>query len=259
MNTRVLPALVKEDDGETEGQGSGASKRPRILVVEDNEIALKVIVVSLLKADVIVDAASNGTEALTYWKGAQYVGGYSLVISDLLMPELGGLELARRIRQMETGEKRVPMIAVSAQAGAPARAQALEAGFDLFLKKPIGAPEVRNALRLFLQGVVPSSSPLFQKETLLDAVGGDVAAAREIESVFRKQGLDDLAEALRQLQLGELEGAIFVLRRLGQSARSVGALEVACRCQALTEKTSPKELVRAIEGLRSLILQGGRP
>jgi CheY-like chemotaxis protein len=86
-----------------------------------------------------VTTVRSGPEAIAVYPDWAAGGGERVVISDLSMPQLDGLGLIRRIRQLE-GERRlprVPAIGFSAQADLYPRRSVIGAGFDLFLAKPI--------------------------------------------------------------------------------------------------------------------------
>ena len=107
-------------------------RRPRILVVEDNEtnLALMLDLLSLRDYDVLV--ARDGIEAIEVVATSRP----DLVLMDVRMPTMGGLEATRRIRALPGGE-RMPIIAVTASTGGAAGEQQVVAGCDAHLAKPI--------------------------------------------------------------------------------------------------------------------------
>ncbi|MFA6872725.1 MAG: response regulator [Bacteroidaceae bacterium] len=101
----------------------------RILVAEDNE-SNALVVFSCLKNKYDLVRASNGKEAFAIMK----VQSFDLILMDLKMPEMDGIEATRKIREFNT---KVPIIAVTAYAFEEERAQAIEAGCNGILTKPI--------------------------------------------------------------------------------------------------------------------------
>jgi CheY-like chemotaxis protein len=106
----------------------------QILLVEDNLVNQKVAQRLLEKAGHTVTIAANGREALTRVAG----GGYDLVLMDVQMPEMDGLEATMAIRATErqTG-RRLPIVALTADAMTGDRERCLEAGMDGYVTKPV--------------------------------------------------------------------------------------------------------------------------
>lgn len=103
---------------------------PLILVVDDNRGIRELINYGLKREYRIVEAES-GTEAIGKLQGELP----DLVVTDLMMPEMDGMELLRRIR--ETSEmKHIPVIFLSAKTTVDAQVNALESGAEVFLTKP---------------------------------------------------------------------------------------------------------------------------
>lgn len=111
----------------------------RILVVEDNLDNRRILVYRLRRiADFEIVEASNGQEALDIVQGDNPP---DLIFMDLKMPVMDGWEATRRIRELERGKK-IPIIALTAQAMAGDEEKALAAGCDDYLAKPIVDPDV---------------------------------------------------------------------------------------------------------------------
>lgn len=109
------------------------TRRYRVLVVEDNSINQKVALGYLTKAGHRVDVASNGVEAVSAVRALPY----DVVLMDMQMPEMDGLDATRAIRQLGDGRGRVPIIGLTANATADDREACLGAGMDDYLTKPI--------------------------------------------------------------------------------------------------------------------------
>jgi len=104
----------------------------RILVVDDDEMVLMALEELLKPEGYEVHAFSSGTEALKKLDE----DGFDLLMMDVIMPEMDGFELCRRVRQKEK-YKEVPIVFLTAKSRDEDRAKGLEAGANLFLSKPI--------------------------------------------------------------------------------------------------------------------------
>ncbi len=124
--------------------GSGPrSRQPRILLAEDNAINQKVAIQMLKRLGYSADVAANGREALQ----ALERQSYDIVLMDVQMPEMDGLEAAGRIRELWPCGPRI--IALTAYALEGDRERCLAAGMDEYISKPIQLEELRRALEIF--------------------------------------------------------------------------------------------------------------
>jgi len=127
-----------------------AGRRPfaaRILLVEDSPVNQMVALGILEHLGYAADVAEHGRAALA----ALAERDYALVLMDMLMPEMDGLEATAAIRARERGtDRRVPILAMTANAIQGDRERCIEAGMDDYLAKPIRIDQVRAALDRWL-------------------------------------------------------------------------------------------------------------
>jgi len=107
----------------------------RVLLAEDNPINALLARTLLARAGCIVTAVQDGEEAVA----ASIAGAFDLILLDIRMPRLDGLEAAQRIRAGRGPNAGAPIVALTADTGGNERVQALKAGMDDFLTKPIDA------------------------------------------------------------------------------------------------------------------------
>jgi signal transduction histidine kinase len=121
------------------------SQKPVVLVVDDNA-DLRLYMSDLLSAHYRVLTANDGCEALDRIR----VAAPDLVVSDVMMPRMTGIELVQAIRS-DPATVAIPIILLSARAGEEASAEGLDAGSDDYLTKPFTAHELRVRVRSHLQ------------------------------------------------------------------------------------------------------------
>jgi PAS domain S-box-containing protein len=144
-------ALEKIDTEEAAGQSTGATLKrrhagTRILVVEDNDINREVAQAILEDAGFVVDLAEDGMEAVVMADA----NAYRLVLMDMQMPRMDGLEAAREIRKTHPAGK-LPIIAMTANAFSEDKARCFAAGMDDFVSKPVMPDELYAVLQGWLE------------------------------------------------------------------------------------------------------------
>ncbi len=233
-----------------------------ILVVEDNEINQQVIARQLALLGYAADVAGNGLEALERLGGADY----ALVLTDLHMPAMDGYELtmAERSRERVHGGRRVPIVALTANALKGEAQRCRAAGMDDYLSKPVALDELKAMLDKWLAPAAAAAAEL----AVPDLPGGPAVAVPNLPGgpaiavppaptfqaalpVFRADTLaalvgDDpgiidafLADFCRSAQTLVAQIAADPARagplahQLKSSARAVGALALGARCEQI--------------------------
>ena len=116
----------------------------RVLLVEDHDVNRKVAVGLLRRIGVVPDVAEDGAQALEALREADY----DLVLMDLQMPVLDGIEATRRLRAELPPERQPRVVALTANAFAEDAARCREAGMDGFLAKPVRLEDLRAEVAL---------------------------------------------------------------------------------------------------------------
>jgi CheY-like chemotaxis protein len=117
----------------------------RILVAEDNPVNQALALAVLRKMGYRADVAADGQETID----ALERQAYDLILMDVQMPVMDGLEATRRIRSRYTGEDRPHIVALTANVMAGDREACFVAGMDDFLSKPIRLEEVRSVVEKY--------------------------------------------------------------------------------------------------------------
>jgi signal transduction histidine kinase/DNA-binding response OmpR family regulator len=126
---------------------SQASRQTRLLLVEDNAVNQRVVLAMLRKKEYKIDVANNGQEALDRLHGA--VEPYRLILMDVQMPVLDGLETTRAIRRNPSWNH-LPIIAMTAHAMIGDRERCLQAGMNGYISKPVQQAGLIAAIEQFL-------------------------------------------------------------------------------------------------------------
>ena len=137
--------------------GTAGRDRPlRILVAEDNAVNQKLIERILQRDGHAVTIAENGRLCCEAWAQERF----DLVLMDMQMPEMSGLEAASRIRREEANRgTRIPIIALTANTTPEDRQACLYAGMDEVLPKPVSVPRLRAAMAQFAPTDSPATGP----------------------------------------------------------------------------------------------------
>jgi len=149
-----------------------------VLVVDDHPVNQEFAIEALRRLGHRVTSASNGEEALRALARTRF----DLVLLDVQMPGVDGLEVARRFRDSESGA-RTPIVALTAHTTREMRDRCLAAGFDSVLPKPVSQP----ALAAVLRGAEAPASPPPDEPDILSAVGGNMKLLARVREAFVEQ------------------------------------------------------------------------
>jgi CheY-like chemotaxis protein len=121
----------------------------RILLAEDNDINAEIACVILEESGCIVDRAEDGAIAVSRFENSD-LGYYDAVLMDLRMPHMNGIEATEKIRAMQREDaKKIPIIAITADAFVDDAQKCLEAGMNTHLAKPIDIEQLKKTLAKF--------------------------------------------------------------------------------------------------------------
>jgi CheY-like chemotaxis protein len=145
----AAPNLADETLIETPAPAEALAHGLSILVAEDNEINALLMRSLLTRLGHHAVITTNGEEALESWLAAKSAGTpYDLVLMDIQMPQLDGIETTKQIRAREAGQagRRTPILALTANTLVEDRYACFEAGMDGFLIKPLDREKLAEAL-----------------------------------------------------------------------------------------------------------------
>jgi PAS domain S-box-containing protein len=215
-----------------------------ILLAEDNEINREVIQEQLRILGFAAEAVDNGLEALLRWRN----GNYALLLTDCHMPKMDGFQLTAAIRAEEIDGKRLPIIAITADALQGEAERCLENGMSDYLAKPLRLAELSNLLskwlppELFTVAELPVvSNPL---ETIVQAavwdtsvlpmmLGGDIKTHRRLLDKFLIRAQELVTELGAAIRAENPALVADIAHKLKSPALTVGAMQLGEVCAQL--------------------------
>lgn len=152
--TITLPFLIDKAAGRAEKtteEAEASIKGVRILLVEDNELNMEISEFIIAEKGAVVTKAWNGKEAVeTFAKAPE--GAFDVILMDVMMPVMDGCEAAKEIRALPRKDaKRVPIIAMTANAFTEDKIRTREAGMNEHLSKPLAPDLVVKTIAKFLE------------------------------------------------------------------------------------------------------------
>jgi CheY-like chemotaxis protein len=206
----------------------------KVLVVEDNRVSARVVEAILQKEGHEVLLARSGSHALVFLECVPDIG---LVVADIMMPEMDGLELLRRINE-NPNWRNIPVIMCTALAHASSVKKAIELGCKHYVVKPIQPEHFLRAIHEALGGEAPvlrgmsdtvarfGLDPLFYKET------AEAFACQVYDAIHLLRSLQESREPDRAAPLPER------LSKLAEGAALLGADRVARALEHIPANTS---------------------
>ncbi|MGB2821887.1 MAG: response regulator [Phycisphaerae bacterium] len=257
------------------GPGSGAPLR--ILLVEDNEINQQFAVHLLAKWGHEVVVASNGKEAV-----AAAEEPFDLILMDVQMPEMSGLEAAGIIREREKAAGRhVPIIAMTARAMRGDREECLVAGMDGYLSKPVSSRALLDAIADAVQKDAvesaaatdqrPSAQGPFDIAAALAHVDGDEGLLVTLAQIFMEKQpvwLRNIRDALDGRDPEGLADAAHALKSAVGNLAARGAFEAAFNLETMGRRGNlanaedgwqwlEREVAVVVSGLEAVVKECG--
>lgn len=202
-----------------------------ILLAEDNLTNQDVIRRQLNLVGYTCELAGNGVEALKAYK----TGRYALLLTDCHMPEMDGYELTGAIREAEQGTgRRLPIIAVTANALQGEAERCLASGMDDYITKPVAMPALIAALKKWMPAAKSEpAGAVIDERAIKDIFGDDPGTFKEILVSFVEPSQAIISEILVAHEKRAAGGIKDAAHKLKSSARSVGANVLADICVAL--------------------------
>jgi signal transduction histidine kinase/DNA-binding response OmpR family regulator len=239
------------------------AKQARLLLVEDNAVNQRVVLAMLRKKNFAIDVANNGQEALDKLERA--TEPYNLILMDVQMPVLDGLETTRAIRRNKSWDY-LPIIAMTAHAMIGDRERCLQAGMNAYVSKPVQQAGLIAVIEQYLASgtgqAVPSKATGVDRILVDKLMQQDRVLVSEMLRLFievapeRLEKLETAAACGDSQTLSEEAKSIIAAAEhlastsLGQLARSIG--DAAAQGNFGAVKADLEALRREIQSLEVL-------
>lgn len=233
MPLRLAPPARRSSSGELFAPVGGPLSG-RVLLADDNAINRRLGAEMLRRLGLQVRTASDGAEAVALWESQ----GFDLILMDVQMPNLDGLEATRRIRERERQlHSRTPVVAMTADVGAASSRRCMQVGMDECVPKPLRPSALRTVLNRFLPC---ESSPPAAAQTVMDlsflreALGDDHATLREVVGQFLSdcpRHLASLKQALTLQDARAVERSAHTLRGAVSNFGGQSAMQIALQLE----------------------------
>jgi two-component system sensor histidine kinase BarA len=232
---------------------------PRVLAVDDNDANLKLVMTLLEDCQLDAESASSGFEALS--KARQKP--FDLVFMDLQMPGMDGVETTARLREMDTGNHRTPIIALTAHALADEQERLTKQGFDGYMPKPISSGQLNDIIHEYTGYVCPKNGsdgrlPVPEVRDTRRALRPSTRKMQQDcvsvdESIQLAAGKADLAEELFSMLLEQVHVDRGRISELWASHSMDGLLECVHKLHGATRYCGVPELRAAANHLETAI------
>jgi len=238
-------------------------KRPdrvlTILVAEDNPVNRKLVMTLLRKRGHRVKGVENGRLAVEAIEQAR--NKFDVVLMDLQMPEMGGLDATAAIRADEQGTNRhVPVIALTAHAMKGDRERCLAANMDGYLSKPIDVTELLSTVERLghddgsnrRNESPPESTMIFDERAALAYAGGDRDLLKEVIATFRGSCVSYIRRIEHALEQNDAEALRGVAHALKGAIATIGSTAGRQAAAELEQRAREGDLDRARSAYASL-------
>ena len=223
----------------------------KVLLVEDNEINQEVASMFLKKANIEVDIANNGLEAVNMHKENQ--NKYDLILMDLQMPILSGYDATRKIRELD---KDIPIVALTAAAMIEDKEKVLSCGMNDHLGKPINSDDLYNTIIKYTKKIsdkTPISSTILKNSEDIvldwDFLERTLSSKNLINKLllkFLEQLNKDFGNIVQKVKNNE-ENADKMIHGLKGVSGNLGATSLFSICEKIDKKYKNNSAISLLE------------
>ncbi|WHH61378.1 PAS domain S-box protein [Petroclostridium sp. X23] len=215
----------------------------KILLVEDDKVNQIVFQQMLSDKGHTMQIASNGKEALEIIKKEKF----DIIFMDIQMPEMDGIEITQRIRQMEGGTKHVPIVAVTAYALKGDKERFLSLGMDEYLAKPMQMEALFSVLDRYAKKI--------KEMDILNSLQADEKVMNPMETIDLHerigQHIRSMKKALDNNEIPTIEKEANMLKKLAASIQADELKRIAFTIELAARREDLKSIIREMPRIRN--------
>lgn len=221
--------------------------RARVLVAEDNAINQKVVTAILRKKGFEPIVANDGREALELLRAAPSPDYFSIVLMDVQMPGMDGLEATRMIRDDQRWSN-LPVVAMTAHAMISDRDRCLQAGMTGYVSKPVNpAHLIATVERYIRQGTrpergFPDAESSASRRSVTITAGSEASLAEGMVQVFLQLAPDRLSRLSAAAHAGDVTKLVEEAQRIASAAQRIAAAGVSECTREITKAATEGDL-----------------
>ena len=234
-----------------------------ILLAEDSPTNRELALIMLKKMGYRLDTVPNGAEAVTAVKTSPY----DLILMDVQMPEMDGIEATRHIRQLEKNDpesvagklRHIPIIALTANAMRGDREKCIEAGMDDYISKPFKSTDLAAAIDKAVAMTEQMDEPLqtdavprdpipdtkiFDWQNLIERLGQEEKLAKRLVTIFIEEApklIQNLMQSIDQEDASSILRSAHALKGASANAGAMALCEVALLLEKIANDGNPSE------------------
>lgn len=231
-----------------------ANRSLRILLAEDNITNQKVAQGMLKKLGYYADTVANGKEALK----ALEIAPYDIVLMDIQMPEMDGLEATKLIRDGEATipNREIPIIAMTAHAMKGDKERFMKAGMDDYISKPISLQSLVQLLDKWSvkantnnctistspEMKIPSDVPIFDRQGLMERIMEDIGLAHHLTSIYLEDTPKQIKALKESINNGRTNDISHYAHKIKGSSANIGGMALSCVASEMEEAAKSGKL-----------------
>lgn len=227
----------------------------QVLVAEDNDINQMLMRSLLEKYGIEADMAGNGLEALSRLKEKDY----DLILMDINMPELDGIETAKRIveEEIRKGKTHTPIVALTAHALKGAEQKFLEAGMDDYVSKPIDLENLKRVLHKYLESERNEPEATISIEAISQSLQLELPVIMKLLAGFKRNAAANLVKMEETASTGEYEQLTQLAHKLKGSAANMRIkpiAEAAAAIESFAQDAKEADYKKLIGDIRETLI-----